>query len=195
MWCVNTQMDYWSSPPHFNSIIGGYCHQVRCARVRQARCRIHFRRWKRHECRCQGQRGWTGSGVVEYEPPAPDCRRACHQRREPTTFRDGDNVDYALTPPQLRIIWQQSAAMSPRPIRHHGYQGDGHHAGRSNGRSRLATAGIRQGPVTAAENYPRGARPAALTSWFRPSIPILALSVPTPPKTEPDCPGRVRAGF
>jgi hypothetical protein len=24
-----------------------------------------------HECRCQGQRGWDGTGVVEYEPPAP----------------------------------------------------------------------------------------------------------------------------
>lgn len=38
-----------------------------------------------HECRCQGQRRWDGSGVVEYEPPAPvvngDDVNAERQRR------------------------------------------------------------------------------------------------------------------
>jgi hypothetical protein len=28
----------------------------------------------------------------------------------PTTFRDGNNVDHALTPPQVLSLWQQSAA-------------------------------------------------------------------------------------
>lgn len=28
----------------------------------------------------------------------------------PTTYRDGNNVDHELTPPQLLALWQQSAA-------------------------------------------------------------------------------------
>ena len=28
----------------------------------------------------------------------------------PTTYRDGDNVDHDLTPPQMLALWQQSAA-------------------------------------------------------------------------------------
>jgi hypothetical protein len=37
-------------------------------------------------------------------------RIAAGDTTTPTTFRDGDNVDHALTPPQILTMWQESAA-------------------------------------------------------------------------------------
>lgn len=41
---------------------------------------------------------------------AAQLRIAGGDATTPTTYRDGDNVDHDLTPPQMLALWQQSAA-------------------------------------------------------------------------------------
>ena len=41
---------------------------------------------------------------------AAQLRIAGGDTATPTTYRDGDNVDHDLTPPQMLALWQQSAA-------------------------------------------------------------------------------------
>jgi hypothetical protein len=41
---------------------------------------------------------------------AAQLRLAANDTETLTTFRDGDNIDHQLTPPQILSLWQQSAA-------------------------------------------------------------------------------------